>query len=72
MPEETPRDGKPGGIFSEMHPYRGDTPTYTSLPKQARHRSEILRELRRIARQEDLRWESGRISGSYYHGGKEH
>ncbi len=72
MPEETRRDGKPGGIFSEMHPYRGNTPIYTTLPKQARDRSEILRELRRIARQEDLRWESGRISGSYYHGGKEH
>jgi sphinganine-1-phosphate aldolase len=63
---------KSGGIFAEMHPYRDETQTYLALPTGPRDRSDILRELCAIARQEDARWETGRISGSYYHGGKEH
>src|ERR1017187_6713383 len=42
------------------------------LPEKGRNQEDILRELRAIAAQEDARWETGQISGSYYHAGKEH
>jgi len=43
-----------------------------ALPEKGRNHEEILRELRAIAAQEDARWQTGQISGSYYHAGKEH
>ncbi len=55
-----------------MHPYRGQAETFASLPKKGRSREEILRGLGGFAAQEDARWETGQVSGSYYHGGKEH
>ena len=55
-----------------MHPYRGQAESFASLPTKGRPRQEILRELGGFAAQEDARWETGRVSGSYYHGGKEH
>ncbi|MGH9594894.1 MAG: pyridoxal phosphate-dependent decarboxylase family protein, partial [Bryobacteraceae bacterium] len=58
--------------LAAMHPYRGELENYSSLPKKGRAQREILEELSGIARKEDARWETGQISGSYYHGGKEH
>jgi glutamate/tyrosine decarboxylase-like PLP-dependent enzyme len=55
-----------------MHPYRGEVEGFAALPKKGRPREEILRELGGFAHREDARWETGRVSGSYYHGGKEH
>jgi glutamate/tyrosine decarboxylase-like PLP-dependent enzyme len=55
-----------------MHPYRGQAESVAALPTKGRPREEILRELGGFATQEDARWETGRVSGSYYHGGKEH
>lgn len=55
----------------DMHPYRR-LESYARLPEHGRDRADILRELRAIAGSEDARWESGQVSGSYYHGGKEH
>ncbi len=55
-----------------MHPYRGQAESFPALPPKGRPREEILRELGGFATQEDARWETGRVSGSYYHGGKEH
>jgi sphinganine-1-phosphate aldolase len=46
--------------------------SYPRLPEKGRDRNDILRELRDISQQEDARWETGQVSGSYYHGGKEH
>lgn len=55
----------------DMHPYR-QLERYVHLPQRGRDRADILRELRAIAGEEDARWETGQISGTYYHGGKEH
>ncbi|HLY17323.1 MAG TPA: aspartate aminotransferase family protein [Bryobacteraceae bacterium] len=46
--------------------------TFARLPEKGRNQEDILRELRAIAAREDARWETGQISGSYYHAGKEH
>jgi glutamate/tyrosine decarboxylase-like PLP-dependent enzyme len=44
----------------------------SGLPLTGRDPNDVLRELRDIAKQEDARWETGQISGTYYHGGKQH
>jgi len=49
-----------------------ESQSYPRLPAKGRDRTDILRELRGTAQQEDARWETGQISGTYYHGGKEH
>ncbi len=54
------------------HPDPGSFPTHPRLPAQGRPAGELLAELESIARQEDARWRTGKISGTYYHGGDEH
>jgi len=72
MSSEERQPGAAPSVFDDMYPYRGRYETYATLPPTGRDRGEILDALRRIARGEDARWETGRISGSYYHGGKDH
>jgi sphinganine-1-phosphate aldolase len=55
-----------------MHPYREELESYARLPEKGRSQEEILRELRQIAAREDARWETGQVSGSYYHAGRDH
>jgi len=55
-----------------MHPYREEVESYARLPEKGRSQDDILRELRQIAALEDARWETGQVSGSYYHAGKPH
>ena len=57
---------------SESHPYRGQFESYVRLPQKGRSHEEILLELRSIGKQEDARWETGKVSGTYYHAGKDH
>ena len=70
MGNEAPK--KTGGVFASMHPYREETATFTALPAKGRSRGEVLAELRGFAGREDARWETGQVSGSYYHGGRDH
>lgn len=58
--------------FAKMHPYRETAESYPALPIKGRDRQDIVRELRAMAETEDARWENGQVSGSYYHGGKDH
>src|ERR1035441_10184960 len=55
-----------------MFPYRETFETFRELPTEGRQPEEGMRELRSIARQENVRWQSGQISGTYFHGGMEH
>jgi len=59
-------------VFREMYPYRDRLARYDRLPEKGRPRDEILVEMQRIAASEDARWQTGQVSGSYYHGGMEH
>jgi glutamate/tyrosine decarboxylase-like PLP-dependent enzyme len=47
-------------------------PNQIRLPAHGRDRNDILSELKQVALHEDARWETGQISGTYYHGGKDH
>src|SRR5208337_4817257 len=61
-----------GGPLGDMHPYRGKLESLTAIPRKGRDRAAILRELRAIANQEDARWQTGKVSGTYYSGDMEH
>lgn len=54
------------------HPYKGRFETNERLPSKGRDRSEILNELTAMASEEDQFWQTGRCSGTMYHGGMEH
>jgi sphinganine-1-phosphate aldolase len=58
--------------FGDMHPYRDRFPIYDSFPTQGLDPEEVYQELYQIAEEEDTKWETGLISGTMYHGGKEH
>jgi sphinganine-1-phosphate aldolase len=60
------------GPMGDMHPYRDKFPINSELPRKGRAPEDVLRELRSIARLEDSKWQTGKISGTYYHGGMEH
>lgn len=64
--------GSAAGPLADLYPYRGRVRSYSALPDRGRDREELLRELGALARQEDAHWQTGRVSGSYYHGGMEH
>ncbi len=72
MPKASKKQQEPSGPFGDMFPYRETFETYRELPKKSRHPEEVMRELRSIARKEDVRWQTGQISGTYFHGGMEH
>jgi len=59
-------------IFGDLYPYEGRFESYSSIPKNGCEPDQILEELKTIAVEEDRNWESGLVSGTMYHGGKEH
>jgi sphinganine-1-phosphate aldolase len=59
-------------IFGDLYPYEGRFESYSSIPNNGREPEQIFEELKTIADEEDRNWESGLISGTMYHGGKEH
>ncbi len=54
------------------YPYADRFPVTRFLPEIGRPRSEILRELELMSREEDAVWESGKVSGTMYCGDHEH
>ena len=59
-------------IFGDLYPYKGRFEPYSSIPVKGRNPEEIYEEVKTIAGEEDRNWEAGQISGTMYHGGKEH
>jgi sphinganine-1-phosphate aldolase len=59
-------------IFGELYPYKGRFEASSRIPEKGRDPEEIYAELLTIAEEEDKLWETGLISGTMYHGGKEH
>ncbi|HUO04572.1 MAG TPA: aminotransferase class V-fold PLP-dependent enzyme [Candidatus Binataceae bacterium] len=72
MPRALKKTEEPSGPLGDMFPYRDKFETYREIPKRGRNRAEILHEMRTIAKEENARWQNGKISGTYYHGGMEH
>ncbi len=59
-------------IFGDLYPYKGRFEPSSTIPEKGRDPEKIYAELLEIAEEEDKLWETGLISGTMYHGGKEH
>jgi sphinganine-1-phosphate aldolase len=60
------------GFFGDLYPYKDRYEAYTSIPARGRNQEHVYAELKEIAEEEDKKWETGLVSGTMYHGGKEH
>ncbi len=56
----------------DLKPYKGRFESYHRIPAKGRDKDDILQELTTMAAEEDTRWKTGQISGTYYHAGEEH
>ena len=54
------------------YPYEDRFAVNSTFPSHGRDRAEVLAELRRMADEEDVAWESGRCSGTMYCGDHDH
>jgi sphinganine-1-phosphate aldolase len=59
-------------LFGDIYPYRDRYRAYSEIPVEGRDQGELFQELAAIAEEEDRKWETGLVSGTMYHGGKEH
>ncbi len=59
-------------IHRSLYPYAERYGVIRSLPDQGLSRETILGQLREMSAEEDARWESGKASGTIYHGDHEH
>jgi len=55
-----------------LRPYKGRFKSYTQLPKKGRKKEGILQELTTMAEEENAKWKTGQISGTFYNVGDEH
>jgi len=53
-------------------PYRGRFQSYHRLPVKGRDQDDILKEIQTMATEENAKWEGGKVSGTFYHAGREH
>ena len=53
-------------------PYKGRFEEYHSLPAEGRAKDEIIKELTTMAEEENTKWQTGQVSGTFYHAGEEH
>ena len=63
------QENKPADPFK---PYKGIYESYSSIPAKGRTKDSIFDELSTIAAKENAKWETGQVSGTLYHAGKEH
>jgi glutamate/tyrosine decarboxylase-like PLP-dependent enzyme len=54
------------------YPYKDRFPVNRTLPEHGRPREEIVAEMRALAEEEDVAWESGKVSGTMYCGDHDH
>ncbi|MBW2678347.1 MAG: aspartate aminotransferase family protein [Deltaproteobacteria bacterium] len=59
-------------VVDPFKPYKGRFKSYHSIPKKGRGKDEIFNELSTMAREENAMWESGQVSGTFYHAGEAH
>jgi len=59
-------------VVDPFKPYKGRFESYHSIPKKGRGKDEIFNELSIMAKEENTKWESGQVSGTFYHAGEAH
>jgi len=53
-------------------PYKGRFETHSSIPARGRDKGDILKELAVMAEEENAKWKTGQVSGTFYHAGDDH
>ncbi len=53
-------------------PYKGRFAEHRSIPAKGRDKDDIIGELAIMAEEENAKWKSGQVSGTFYHAGDEH
>jgi len=53
-------------------PYKGRFTSHDVIPAKGRHKDELLEELVAMAQEENAKWQTGQVSGTFYHAGDEH
>ena len=53
-------------------PYKGRFKSNTMLPQNGRDKEDIFKELSIMAEEENAKWKTGQVSGTFYHAGEEH
>ena len=48
-------------------PYKGRFEAYHALPAKGRDKDDIVKELSAMAEEENAAWQSGQVSGTFYH-----
>ena len=66
------KESKSTSIFGDLYPYRDRYQVYDQIPPMGREPEDVYAELKGIAAEENQKWETGQVSGTMYHGGKEH
>jgi len=53
-------------------PYKGRFESVASIPEKGRDKDDIFNELSAMAEEENAKWKTGQVSGTFYHAGDEH
>jgi glutamate/tyrosine decarboxylase-like PLP-dependent enzyme len=65
-------DKKQPEIQDPFKPYKGRFESFHSLPEKGRNKETIFEELSLMAEEENAKWKTGKVSGTFYHAGDEH
>lgn len=68
MPDHEPQNQ----TTDPFKPYKGRFETHAQIPSEGRDKEDIVKELTEIAQEENTHWQSGQVSGTFYHAGKDH
>ncbi len=72
MPKAAKVKKTPTRARGDRRPHLLELEKFAAIPRKGRPPAQVLRDLTLIAREENSRWQTGQISGTYYHGGMEH
>ena len=65
-------DQETNEIVDPFKPYKGRFESFSAIPQKGRSKDKIFEELSSMAGEEDAKWKTGKVSGTFYHAGEAH
>lgn len=59
-------------VTDPFKPYKGRFESYEAIPEKGRNKDDIVNELSTMSLEENAKWKTGQVSGTFYHAGDEH
>jgi len=59
-------------VQDPFKPYKGRFMIHERIPESGRDKDDILSELQLMSEEENAKWKTGRVSGTFYHAGDDH